>query len=203
MSRQEFFRELRERLTGLMPEDIEDRLSYYNEIIEQRMAGGMAEESAVASLGTVDQIVERIMSEFSLADLVRDKVHPKKKHKTWVILLLVLGFPAWFPISVAMLTLIFTLYLLIWLIVLCLYVVDFSFAAVVLTGCFITMNYWKAGELAGAFVLTGLSLIAAGITILWFLGCLGITKGVAKLTGKFFLKLKTSFVGKDHKKGGL
>ena len=57
-----------------------------------------------------------------------------------------------------------------------------------------------AGSGVVSFVINAvaLCLILAGLTILWFFACAGITKGVMKLTGAILTGIKTSFVGKEN-----
>lgn len=62
MLRNLFLSELRNRLFGLPGEEIEERLSFYNEMINDRMEEGLSEEEAVAAIGPVEEIAEQIMS---------------------------------------------------------------------------------------------------------------------------------------------
>ena len=47
MSKQEFLAQLRKGLSGLPKEDLEERLTFYSEMIDDRIDDGMAEEEAV------------------------------------------------------------------------------------------------------------------------------------------------------------
>ena len=66
MNKDQFLEELRKKLSGLPQEDIDERLAFYSEMIDDRMEEGITEEDAVAGLGTVDSVVEQIMSEIPL-----------------------------------------------------------------------------------------------------------------------------------------
>ena len=46
MSKQEFLEQLRRGLSGLPREDIEERLKFYSEMLEDRMEEGLSEEEA-------------------------------------------------------------------------------------------------------------------------------------------------------------
>ena len=46
MSKQEFLEQLRRGLPGLPREDIEERLKFYSEMLEDRMEEGLSEEEA-------------------------------------------------------------------------------------------------------------------------------------------------------------
>ena len=62
MTKQEFLAELREKLKGLPEQDLEERLSFYSESIEDRMEDGLSEEEAVAGVGTVEEIVAQALT---------------------------------------------------------------------------------------------------------------------------------------------
>ena len=49
MGKEEFLFNLRKRLSLLPPGDIEDRILFYREMIDDRIDEGMPEEAAVAS----------------------------------------------------------------------------------------------------------------------------------------------------------
>ena len=63
-----FLDELRRRLSGLPQSDLDERLLFYSEMIDDRMEDGLTEEEAVAGIGSVDEIVEQIMAEIPLSD---------------------------------------------------------------------------------------------------------------------------------------
>ena len=197
MNKNAFLEELREKLSGLPEEDIEERVAFYREMIEDRMEDGVPEEEAVEGVGTVDSVVEQIMSEIPLSRLVREKVKPKRSLKVWEIVLLILGSPVWVPLLVAAAAVVFAIFIVIWAVVICVYAVDFSLAAGALAGAAGIFIYLKAGNPDGAVFSAGAGFVCAGLAILMFFVCAAITKAVAKLTGRMLTKTKTSFVGKD------
>ena len=197
MNKDQFLKELRKKLSGLPQEDIEERLAFYSEMIDDRMEEGITEEEAVASLGTVDSVVEQIMSEIPLTKLVKQKVAPKRKMKAWEIVLLVLGAPVWIPLIIAALAVMLSVYIVIWAVVISVYAVDLSAAAGALSGLAGIFVYLRAGNPAGALFSFGAAIAFAGLAILLFFVCKWITKAVVKLTGRIFLGTKRSFVGKE------
>lgn len=76
MGKQEFLAGLRDRLTGISQEDIEERISFYGEMIDDRVEEGLTEEQAIAEIGTLEGITKQIMSEIPLTQLVKEKVKP-------------------------------------------------------------------------------------------------------------------------------
>lgn len=197
MNKDQFLEELRKKLSGLPQEDIDERLAFYSEMIDDRMEEGITEEEAVESLGTVDSVVEQIMSEIPLTKLVKQKVKPKREMKAWEIVLLVLGAPVWIPLIIAALAVMLSVYIVIWAVVISVYAVDLSAAAGAASGLAGIFVYLRAGNPAGMLFSFGAAIAFAGLAILLFFVCKWITKAVVKLTGRIFLGTKRSFVGKE------
>ena len=111
--------------------------------------------------------------------------------------LLVLGSPVWIPLIIAAIAVLLALYVVLWAVVICFYAVDVSFVAGTLAcivGLFVSL---MVGNLAVALFSLGAGLAFAGLTILMFFVCKGITKAVIKLTGWMLLRIKISFVGRE------
>lgn len=197
MNKEVFLGELRKNLFGLPQENIDEWISFYSEMIDDRMEDGIPEADAVAEIGTVDSVKEQIMSEIPLAKIVREKVKPKRNLKAWEIVLLVLGFPVWAPLIVAALSVILAVYIVIWSVVVCVYATDLSLAAGAIAGLAGIAVYLKSGNPAGALFSFGAALACTGLAILLFFVSVWITKAVLKLTGKILLGIKNSFVGKE------
>ena len=197
MNKEKFLDALRRRLSGLPQEDIDERIAFYEEMIDDRMDEGLSEEEAVSRIGSVEEIARQIMSEIPLQKLVKEKISPKRSLKAWEIILLVLGSPVWIPLIIAAIAVLLALYVVLWAVVICFYAVDVSFVAGTLAcivGLFVSL---MVGNLAVALFSLGAGLTFAGLTILMFFVCIGITKAVIKLTGWMLLRIKISFVGRE------
>lgn len=201
MNREEFLSELRSKLNGLPMDDIEERLAFYDEMILDSMENGMTEQAAVAELGDVEEIVAQVMSEIPLSKIVRGQAdQPKKKTNTGVLILLILGFPLWFPLLIALFCVGLSLYLVLWVLALSLYVVDFSLIVGIFAAIFSIAAYAMAGNPTGMKFMMGAGIACAGIVILLFQLCNLYAKGMLKLTGGFFLWVKSLFIGKEERK---
>ena len=66
MLKQEFLNALKEGLKGLPEKDIEERLTFYGEMIDDRIEEGRTEEEAVNEIGSVDEVVQQIVAETPL-----------------------------------------------------------------------------------------------------------------------------------------
>jgi len=63
MTKQEFLRELWNRLTELPQEDVEKSLDYYSEMIDDRVENGLTEEEAVADIGSAEEVAAQLIAE--------------------------------------------------------------------------------------------------------------------------------------------
>ena len=114
MRKQEFLDALHAGLSGLTEADVLERLTFYSEMIDDRMEEGLSEEEAVSKIGNVEEIVKGILSEIpqkkqeALIISVEKPTHtapkPEEKSKKRMsarqIVLLCLGAPLWLPLLI-------------------------------------------------------------------------------------------------------
>ena len=200
MKKNEFLTELKYRLAGLDQTEVAERLAFYDEIIEDYVEDGVPEEEAVAKLGTLDEIVAQIMSEIPLTKLVAKKMKPQKTVNGGKIALVILTFPLWFPLLIIVISLIFSLYVVLWAIMIALFAVDLALfcAAVFLFLGVIPLAMAKNVALIGLAV--GGGFLCLGLFMLFLSVSLLAAKAVLKLGGRFLLWLKSFFIGKEEKK---
>ena len=74
MLKQEFLNALREGLNGLPQADIEERITFYGEMIDDRIEEGRSEEEAVKEIGTVEAVVQQIVEETPLTRIGKEKI---------------------------------------------------------------------------------------------------------------------------------
>ena len=93
MTKLQFLLALHDKLAGLPRNEVEERLNFYSEMIEDRMEDGLSEEEAVAAVGSIDEIAAQITADIPLIKIVKEKVKPKRKRNAWEITLLAVGSP--------------------------------------------------------------------------------------------------------------
>ena len=79
MTKMVFLLRLQAQLQGLPPQEVEERLHFYGEMIDDRMEEGVSEEEAVAAVGSVEEIVQQILADTPLTALIKEKVRPKRR----------------------------------------------------------------------------------------------------------------------------
>lgn len=197
MGKQEFLARLEEGLSGLPQEDIAERLSFYSEMIDDRVEEGLSEEAAVAEIGPVEEIVSQIVAEIPLPRIVRERVRSNRRLQAWEILLLVLGFPLWFPLLIAAFAIVLALYIVIWAVVISLWAVELSLIVGALGGLAAGALSVFRGEGLKGLAMIGAGLVLAGLSIPLFYGCRGAVRGALFLAKKLALGIKSLFLRKE------
>lgn len=197
MERLDFLLQLRERLSCLPQDDMEERLTFYNEMIDDLMEEGLSEQEAVAQIGNVNEIVSQILQDTPLSTLVKERIKPKKRMKAWQILLLAVGSPLWFSLLMAAFAVGISLYAVLWVLVICLWAVFAAVAACALGGMVGGGIFAANGNRLAGIATIGAALVCAGVSIFLFCGCKAATKGAARLTGKIISATKRCFMKKE------
>lgn len=197
MTKQEFNEALRRRLAGLPPADVEATLEYYNEMIDDRVEEGLSEAEAVDALGSMEDIVNAVLAETPLPVLVRQRIRPRRAPGLLTILLLILGFPLWFPLLAAALSLLFAGYMVLWSLVLSLWAIDLALAVSGVSGIVAAAASLLHGE-GGSMLLLGGSLICFGLAIVAFLGGIYAVRGAVALGKLVLLGVKRCIFGKER-----
>jgi len=197
MGKQEFLARLEEGLSGLPQEDIAERMGFYSEMIDDRMEDGLSEEAAVAGIGSVEEVVSQIVAETPLPRIVRERVRSNRRLQAWEILLLVLGFPLWFPLLIAAFAIILSLYIVIWALVLSLWAVELALIVGALGGLAAGVLFIFRGEGLQGLAVIGAGLALAGLSVFLFYGCRGAGKGALILAKKLALGIKSLFLKKE------
>lgn len=197
MTKTEFLEKLQVKLYGLPKADIDERVSFYGEMIDDRMEDGLSEEEAVSDIGTLDSIVSDILSETPISKLVKEKIKPKRKLKAWEIVLLAVGSPIWFPLLLAAGIIALAVYIVFWSVIISFWAVFVALAASS-AGCIASsIALFFVGRGIEAVALIGAAMVCAGLSIFAFFGCKEATKGIAKLTKKGILGIKKAFIKKE------
>ena len=198
MSKQEFLAQLRMAISGLPKEDVEDRLDFYSEMIDDRIEEGLSEEEAVCEIGNIEAITSQIIGETPLAKIVKEKIKPKKKMKMREIILLILGSPLWISIVLAIIAVALSIYVALWSVIVSFWAVFVSLIACALGGAVAGIIFAVEGNVLAGIAMISAALVCAGLSIFAFYGCKAITKGILLLTKKISIGIKNWFVKKEE-----
>lgn len=198
MSKQEFLAQLRKGLSGLPKDDIDGRLMFYEEMIDDRIEEGLSEEEAVSAIGPADKIIEQTVKEIPLAKIAKERIKPKRRLKAWEIVLLSVGSPIWFSLGIAAAIVILSLYVSLWAVIISLWAVFVSFFACFIGGITAGTIYAFCGNIPPiSIALIACGIVFAGLSIFAFFGCKAATKGILILTKKIAVWIKNCFIKKE------
>ena len=192
MNKQEFLYELKGKLWALSEEEKKSSLEYYTEMIDDRMEDGLSEEEAVAAIGTLDEIVEQIMSESPHAPAVvnqeeKQTAQPKQakekgRVQPWIIVLLILGGPLWISLVGVLGSGVLGIYVSLWSVVIALYATAFALAVCAIGLLVAAFSLLWIHQFGKGAVLVGGAFVCAGLAILFFLLSNLAAKGLVALT---------------------
>lgn len=199
MNKQEFLAQLRKGLSGLPQEDIEERLTFYGEMLEDRMEEGFTEEEAVAAIGDVDEIVLQTVAEIPLAKIAKERIKPKRRMKAWEIVLLALGSPIWLALGLTAAAVVFALYLALWAVVAALWAVWGAIAVCAVGSVPVCVVLAARGGIAGGLAILAAGFVCAGLSIFLFYGCREATRDILALTKKITIGIKNCLIRKEER----
>ena len=200
MNKQEFLSKLKTALSGLPQDDINERLAFYSEMIDDRMEDGVNESDAVASIGHIDDIVLITLDDTSITKLVKEKITPKRTLKSWEIILIILGFPLWLPLLIAAGLIVLSLYIVVWALIISLWVVELSVIISSLSVIAASIISFIYGNTPLGIASLGAGLVLGGLSIFLFFACVAAVKATFKLTKKTILDIKSMFISKESAK---
>ena len=214
MNKLEFINTLGDKLSILPPAEVQRILDYYVESIDDRMEDGMDESAAIDSLGSIDDLAAKILSEqehlappeapeipelnwvVTPEDAPPPPPQPEKRRMSpGVIVLLVVGSPIWLSLLVAAFSVVLGLYITAWALLGALTVTAGALAlsgvAVAATSFFVPIT---PNTLAMRFLSFGTGLVCASIGLALLPGALWLIGGFVHLHS---LLLQKSRAGKE------
>lgn len=190
MTKLEFILALNEKLSAYPKAEVQQRLSFYSEMIEDRMEDGLSEEEAVAAVGDVERIAAEIAAELTPEEAPKPPKPAPREWKTWVIVLLIVGSPVWVSLAVGAGAAALSLYASVWAVIISLWAV---FGALVAcgVGCLVGgIGFAIGGHIFPGLALVAAALVCAGLSILAFFGCKAVTDLTVTLTKRLFMRKK-------------
>ncbi|MCQ2425887.1 MAG: DUF1700 domain-containing protein [Lachnospiraceae bacterium] len=197
MTKTEFLSALRLGLAGLPEKDIEERVSFYAEMIDDRTEEGLTEEEAVDAVGPVGTVISQIAEETPLSKLVKEKIKPKRRLKGIEIALMILGAPLWVSLLIAAFAVLLALIVAFWAVIVAFWAVFASLAACGLAGITAGIGFAVGGKGLSGLALIGAGLFLLGLSVFAFFGCKAATKGIFVLTKKALSGVKKAFLKKE------
>jgi len=193
MNKQQFLAAIEKKLSDMEENEREASLSYYEEMLNDRIEDGMTEDEAVADMGDVDEITAAILAEPNFVQVIKEKIKPKRSLAAWEIVLIVLGSPLWISLLIAAAAVVlalaitlFSIYFVLWVIVGCIYISSIALAIGAAAGVMGCVTSLLMESPFNALILGGGGLVCAGLAVLVFLAANLAAKGMIKGTALLF-----------------
>lgn len=196
MNKREFLDALRGALAQMPPEELEKQLAYYEELIADMCEDGMSETEAVAHLGDPAAIAEELLTALPLGTLVKSRIRSESKAPALIIVLLVLGFPVWFPLIVSVFAVVLSVFITLWALALSLGAVVLALGLSALAVPIAAVTGVVSG--ASPLVIVGTMLTAAGLCVLGALAIPPLWRGIARLFRACVRGVKSIFIKKEN-----
>jgi len=197
MTKQEFLSLLSRELHGLPPDDLQDRMAFYSDMIDDRMEDGVSETEAVAEMGAVSDIASQIIKDTPLTSLVKETLRPKRRLRGWETALLILSSPIWLSLGIAAAAVIVSLYVSMWAVIISLWAVFASLVGCALGGVAAGAIFFCIGYPVTGLAMIGAVLVLTGLSVFLFFGCKAASPGLVILTGKTALWMKNRMMKKE------
>lgn len=178
MTKEKFIELLRKALSPLPKKERDERISFYSEMIADRMEEGVGEEEAVALVGSVEEIARQILAESN----VEPKAKSRRHFRAWEIVLLVLGSPLWIALLGAVFAVVLAVLAVLWSAIVSFWAAFASIAASAFGVLVGGVVFALTGNGLIFVAMLGAAMVCAGLAVFAFFGCNAATKGVVFLS---------------------
>jgi len=194
MDKKAFLSQLKKGLSDLPQTDINERLNFYSEMIDDYMEEGLSEEEAVLRIGDVKEIAAQTLADTPIS--APDT--PRKKRSAGQIVLIVLGSPIWLSLAIAAFAIVFSLYVSAWAVIVSLWSVFVSLVSCGFAGILCGIGLAVSGFAIPGLAMVGAALVCVGLSVFTFYGCKAATKGLIVLTKKLVTSETAQRLGRLH-----
>ena len=176
MNKNEFLAQLRKSFSGASIEEIEERVAFYSEMIDDRMEEGLSETQAVSEILSMDETGTKMIAKPPI-DERQNKKDTDKKSEAWKKILLAVGASIWFCLLLAVAVTVFALYVSLWAIIVSLWAAFVILIVTAFACILLTVVYFCLGHTLMSVAALGSASVLFGLAIFLFYGGKAATKG--------------------------
>lgn len=191
MNKQEYVNRLNELLACLPADHRLESVSFYEEMIDDRMEDGMTEEQAVAALDTPGVAAEKILGD--LPAVPRAVVKTRRKSRALLWGAAIIGSPLWVALALAFAATVLGIYLCIWLLAACIWVIAIGGILCLPLGALLAFWGIEAGNAAFALWGFGGGLVGSALGVLCVRGAFAASRQLALLSRKWLQRALSLF----------
>lgn len=191
MNKQEYISRLNELLACLPADHRLESISFYEEMIDDRMEDGMTEEQAVAALDAPGIAAEKILDDLPAVPRVVVKTRRKSRALLWGAA--IIGSPLWVALTLAFAAAVLGIYFCIWLLAACIWVIAIGGILCLPLGTLLAFWGIEAGNTAFALWGFGSGLVGSALGALCARGAFAASRQLALLSRKWLRRALSLF----------
>lgn len=194
MNKELFLQQLRVRLQYLPPLEQQRTLSYYEEMIADRMEDGISEQEAVAALGPIENIVKDTYEDLGFTQLLQANMRMnttnKISDKILIALIIFITAPFWLTFAVLAFSILISIAAVIFSLFIAFVAVIFAFGISAIACLAAFVIFIIHGQPLAALFVFGLMLVVAAITIALAPTIPTVGRGTMKVVKEIFRSAK-------------
>lgn len=175
MTKAEYLQSLSKALNKLSKEEREQTLSYYSEIIDDRIESGMSEQEAVGSMEDISAIAGKLAADAA----ERGGLKPERSRMN--IALIIIGSPLWIALILAAAAVLLAVYAAVWAVLISFIAAEIAIAVSGLAGIAGLIIYLSRNT-ALAFMLLGCGFICVSLALFLYYPLVKLIKWTARAT---------------------
>lgn len=191
MTRDEFLNRLGELLACLPADQVKETQKFYAEVIADRMEDGMTEAEAVAAMGAPGEVAEAVLDD--LPAVPRAIARTRRRSTTLLWVLTIVGSPVWVPLLLAFAAVAVAVYVCIWILALCVWIVAAAFGGAGVVGLLFTVDGIIIGHVPYVLTSMGMGFASIGAALLAGAGAWTASKQIARLSALWAKKAVSPF----------
>ena len=195
MTKNEFLSLLKYKLNKLPYDEVEERINFYGEMIDDRIEEGLSEEQAVSEMGNVNEITEQIICDIPLSKILLEKL--KSKFNISQNLFLIICSPIWASLLIVVGAVLFSLYASLWCAVISLWAIFGASVATVPFSLIMGIINIVSGNAIQGIALFGTLAVVSGLSIFLFFGVKFLSNLTVLFTKKIIIYLKNLLTRKE------
>jgi len=187
MTKSEFLIQLERALAACPKQEAQERINFYDEMINDLTEECLSEEEAVAKIGDPNEVAKKIMEDIPLSALVKERIKPDKNSSAMRKIVFWATSIIWIPLLIALAAVIFSLFVVIWSLLVSAYAVEFAFAVSAIASIVFAFAGYTYLTI---WMLIGIAFFLAGAAAAGYIGCMQFTKFSVKSTRVVFIGMK-------------
>ena len=199
MTRDEFLGRLGELLACLPADQVRETQEFYAEAIADRMEDGMGEEEAVAAMGAPGEVAEAVLDDLPAVPRAIARTRRRSTKLLWV--LTIVGSPVWVPLLLAFAAVAVAVYVCIWILALCVWIVAAALGGVGVVELVFAACGVVIGHIPYVLASAGVGLGFIGAALLAGTGAWAASKQIARLSALWVKKAVSPFCKSKGEKG--